>query len=249
MVARREAGRELDHAEDRPVRQRRGDLAQSLVGGAVVVGRKALRGPDVTGRRAGAARRGVLRDLVDLHDRPAVRVVARDDPSHLQCHVSTPWRRIAGPVRLAPAPRMIARRPRPPSRHGPRRVDRRRACRARTRRVSIGWKSFGYRRLSAANFFRSQRLSGSSTNTPTRTIRSPGPGTPGIASTSPNTISESAAAHRATRFMTWSTGSVLSWIRPRREAGSTRAAPSPAIVDGAQMSLARRLEREGRVAH
>src|SRR6266446_417131 len=127
-------------------------------------------------------------------------------------------------VPLAPAPRMIARRPRSRSRHGPRRAERRRACRARTRRVSIGWKSFGYRRLSAANFFRSQRLSGSSTNTPTRTIRSPGPGTPGIASTSPNTISASAAAHRPTRFMNWSTASVLSWIR-------------------------RRLEPEGRVAH
>src|SRR5207253_6957450 len=71
---------------------------------AVVVGRKAFGGPDVTGRRARPARGHVLGDLVDLHARAAVGVVARDDSPHLKCHVSPPgvdWRAPGAPVRAA----------------------------------------------------------------------------------------------------------------------------------------------------
>src|SRR5262249_52629265 len=90
MVARRKPWRELDHAEDRPVRQGRADLAKPRVGGAVVVGRKAFGGPDVTRRRAGPPGPEMLADLVDLDDRAAPVVVAGDDSPYLKRHVSPP---------------------------------------------------------------------------------------------------------------------------------------------------------------
>src|SRR5262245_65601822 len=74
VVARRDAGRELDDAEDRAALQRGGDLAQAGVRAAVVVDGKALRGPDDARRRAGSAGDGVLGDFVDGDDRLAGRV-------------------------------------------------------------------------------------------------------------------------------------------------------------------------------
>src|SRR5204862_491640 len=63
VVARRHAGRELDHPEDRAVGQRGAGLALARVLGAVVVHGEALGRPDVAGRGAGTARDEVLGHL------------------------------------------------------------------------------------------------------------------------------------------------------------------------------------------
>src|SRR5262245_678074 len=87
VVTRGHAGGELDHAEDRAPRQRGGHLPEAGVLGAVVVGGKALGRPDIAHRGARPPRDEVRGHLVDLHDRAARVVVARDDPPHPQCHV------------------------------------------------------------------------------------------------------------------------------------------------------------------
>src|SRR5262249_1836906 len=97
-------------AEDRSFRERGADLALPRVGGTVIVGRKALGGPDVDGRRARAARSHVLRDLVDLHDRLAAGVVSCDHPPYVHCHVS---------YSLSPNARRRTINPRTPSSRGP----------------------------------------------------------------------------------------------------------------------------------
>jgi hypothetical protein len=86
VVAGRQARRELQHAEDRTVRQRGARLAQARVVLAVVVGGEALRGPHVDARGPRAPREGVRGDFVDLDDRLAARVVPGDHSPHLECH-------------------------------------------------------------------------------------------------------------------------------------------------------------------
>src|SRR5262245_13360346 len=90
VVARGQAGCELEDAEDGAVRDGRADLAEAGVVRSVVVGREALRGPYVNARCARAADKGVLAELVDVHDGPATGVVAGNDASYLQCHVWPP---------------------------------------------------------------------------------------------------------------------------------------------------------------
>src|SRR5262249_41435723 len=53
-----------------------------------VVDGKTLGGPDVAAGRAGPPDEEVRRDLVDLDDRLAGRVVTRDHPSHVKRHLS-----------------------------------------------------------------------------------------------------------------------------------------------------------------
>src|SRR5215467_10579364 len=54
------------------------------------VGGEALRRPHVDARCARAADKGVLAELVDVHDGPAAGVMTGNDASYLQCHVWPP---------------------------------------------------------------------------------------------------------------------------------------------------------------
>src|SRR5207247_1048945 len=109
---------ELDDAEDRAALQRGAGLAQAFVGLAVVVDGKALGGPDVAGRRAPPPREDVARHLVDLHDSPARRIVARDHPPHSKRHGSAFERDVQvavlllEPILLEPLLRVAQRRSR-----------------------------------------------------------------------------------------------------------------------------------------
>jgi hypothetical protein len=78
MNTRRNAGHELDDAEDRAVLQRRSNLPLSPVLIAGVIDRKRFRGPDHTSRPSRPAGRRVLGNLIDFDHRTPVGVVARD---------------------------------------------------------------------------------------------------------------------------------------------------------------------------
>src|SRR5262249_17974006 len=95
------------------------------------------------------------------------------------------------------------------------------------------------RRFSAAYFLRSQRLSGSSTNTPIRMTSIPGPGMPGMESTSPSTIRVSATVHRSTRLIRSSIGLVPVRVGDRVSRGRHGAWPREVLssVYGAECVL------------
>src|SRR5215468_11631829 len=78
------------------------------------VGGEALRRPHVDARCARAADKGVLAELVDVHDGPAAGVMAGNDASYLQSHVWPPGSASAAPsdgdvVPETPCPRLGAR--------------------------------------------------------------------------------------------------------------------------------------------
>src|SRR5882672_10032423 len=87
--ARRDAGRELDDAKDRATGKRGADLLQTGIAVAGVVRGNRVGGPHDAGRRAGAVRDDVLRDLVDFHDGASTRVVPGDHSAYLDGHGSS----------------------------------------------------------------------------------------------------------------------------------------------------------------
>src|SRR5262249_11429723 len=90
VVAALHARAEAHHPEYRPVVERGANLAPRRVAVAVVVHWKSFGGPDVGGVGAWPALVHVLGDLVDLHDRVAVLVVAGDDAADGERHGGSP---------------------------------------------------------------------------------------------------------------------------------------------------------------
>src|SRR5262249_18638159 len=89
-------------------------------------------------------------------------------------------------------------------------------------------------------FFRSQRLSGSSTKMPIKMTRIPGPGTPGIDSTSPITISTMATAHRAIRLSSGIMRALAGPVaRPAHDEGRPVASAATPELTGGQASALR----------
>src|SRR5882672_7054240 len=87
--ARRDAGRELDDAEDGAAGERGADFLQTGVAVAGVVGGNRLGGPHDAGRRTGSVRDDVVRDFIDFHDGASARVVPGDHSAYLDGHDSS----------------------------------------------------------------------------------------------------------------------------------------------------------------